>query len=72
MKTKFTTICSREKLSEIRSFLHVVLGDIKISQNTRDEIILAVDEACANAIIHGNGCNEKKTLQLEIAVSEEN
>lgn len=71
MKTKFTTICSREKLSEIRSFLQVILGDANIPQSTRDEVILAVDEACANAIIHGNGCDEKKTLQLEIALSKE-
>ena len=66
MRTKFTTICSREKLSEIRSFLANVLSDLNIAPSVKNEIILAVDEACANAIIHGNNCDGNKPLQLDV------
>ena len=66
MKTKFTTICSREKLSEIRAFLSSVLVNLSVAESVKNEIILAVDEACANAMIHGNNCDEDKPLQLEV------
>lgn len=70
MKTKYTTICSREKLADIRKFLSSVLIDLRIADPVKNEIILAVDEACANAMIHGNQCDENKTLQLEIELDE--
>lgn len=66
MKTKFTTQCDLSKLSDIRRFLHRVLAELEIAESVKQEIILAVDEACANAIIHGNGANESKNLQLEV------
>lgn len=71
MKTRFTTICSREKLSEIRSFLSSVLVNLKIAESVKNEIILAVDEACANAMIHGNNCDENKPLQLDVVMENE-
>lgn len=66
MKTNFTTICSRDKLAEIRKFLSSVLIDLKIADPVKNEIILAVDEACANAMIHGNDCDENKKLDIEL------
>jgi len=71
VKAKFSTICSREKLAEIRSFLHTVLAGLEIAQGIKDEIILAVDEACANAIIHGNQCDATRPLQLEVNLNED-
>lgn len=68
MKTNFTTICSRDKLSEIRAFLHSVLATLNISDSLKNEIIVAVDEACANAMIHGNNCDINKSLQLDVNV----
>ncbi len=68
MQTSFSTICAREKLSDIRRFLHQVLAKVQVAEAVKQEIVLAVDEACANAIIHGNQCDVSKHLQLEVAV----
>jgi serine/threonine-protein kinase RsbW len=66
MKTKFTTQCDLEKLSDIRRFLHRVLAELEVAEPVKQEIILAVDEACANAIIHGNQADKSQKLQLEV------
>lgn len=71
MKTSFTTQCSMEHLSEIRVFLREVLKHYNIPDTEKNEIVLAVDEACANAMIHGNGCDPAKTLQIDLELNEE-
>src|SRR5687768_15029425 len=71
MKTSFTTICSREKLSEIRAFLYSILKGLNITERMKNELVLAVDEACANAMIHGNECDHSRTLQLDLEITDE-
>lgn len=66
MRTSFTTICAREKLSDIRRFLRQTLAQVDVAEPIRQEIVLAVDEACANAIIHGNHCDASRHLHLEV------
>lgn len=70
MHTSFTTICAREKLSDIRRFLRQALANIDVAEPIRQEIVLAVDEACANAIIHGNQCDHNRHLHLEVKTAE--
>lgn len=50
----------------MREFVHNVLQEIEISSELSNLIILAVDEACTNVIIHGNNSNPKALLKLEI------
>ncbi len=71
MHTSFTTICAREKLSDIRRFLRQTLAKIEVAEPIRQEIVLAVDEACANAIIHGNQCDHNRHLHLEVEIAED-
>lgn len=66
MKSKFTTRCARANLSEIRRFLHGTLARLDVADPVKQEIVLAVDEACANAIIHGNDCDAAKPLLVEV------
>lgn len=66
MKSKFTTQCARANLSEIRRFLHGTLARLEVAESVRQEIVLAVDEACANAIIHGNDCDADQPLLVEV------
>jgi len=38
-------------------------------QSILPQVVLAVDEACANAMIHGNSCDKGKFLQIKIELS---
>ncbi|MEP2025058.1 MAG: ATP-binding protein [Reichenbachiella sp.] len=63
---QFKTNCKRERLKEIRHFVAEVLADIGLSEIDAHKIILAVDEVCANLIIHSNKCNPSECLELFI------
>ncbi len=69
MKSEFTTVCAPSKLADIRRFLYHTLAHFNIAEGVKHEIVLAVDEACANAIIHGNDCDVNKVLHLELEKS---
>lgn len=70
MKSEFTTTCMPSKLADIRRFLYATLSGFQVAEGVKHEIVLAVDEACANAIIHGNNCDVSKVLRLEVRREE--
>lgn len=70
MQKTLTVSCQKENLKGIRSFLNESLRTTPISENDINLIILAVDEVCANIIIHANGCDSDKTLELNFSYSE--
>lgn len=70
MKAKFTTVCSKTRLKDIRIFVGEQIEKISLNEKLKRQIILAVDEAAANAIIHGNNCDEKKSISIEIQVND--
>ncbi|MEQ6118903.1 ATP-binding protein [Reichenbachiella sp. MALMAid0571] len=63
---KFKTSCKREKLREIREFISNALKEIGFSENEAHKVILAVDEVCANLIIHSNKCNPTENLEIYV------
>ncbi|UXX80467.1 ATP-binding protein [Reichenbachiella carrageenanivorans] len=63
---QFKTNCKRERLKEIRHFVAEVLTDIGLSEIDAHKVILAVDEVCANLIIHSNKCNPSECLEVFI------
>lgn len=63
---KFKTNCSRDKLKEIREFVSEVVADVGMCEKDANRIILAVDEVCANLIIHSNNCKDTEHLELFI------
>lgn len=64
MHHQFKTSCAKEKLREIRTFVSEVLTDMGMSEIDAHKVILAVDEVCANLIIHSNNCNATEKLEL--------
>ncbi|MBI1192530.1 MAG: ATP-binding protein [Bacteroidetes bacterium] len=70
MIAHYSVICRREELKSIRDRLGAELETHGITGLLRDQVVLAVDEACANAIIHGNDCDENRTIRIEAELRE--
>ena len=70
MEYKFKVPCTKSKLGEIRVFLQKVLSENSIPEVTVNALVLAVDEVCANLIIHSHNCNPEDHLELKVKVSE--
>lgn len=68
MRIDYVTPCATENLANIRGFVAEQLLSTQFSQKERDQIVLAIDEACANAIIHGNKCDCKRQLKIELDI----
>ncbi len=66
MTHQFKTSCRKEKLREIRQFLTETLNDIGFPESEAHKVILAVDEVCANMIIHSNKSNPNEKLEVYI------
>src|ERR1700753_1333219 len=59
--------CTTENLKEVRKFVNSTLSKLHISENEINMIVLAVDEICANRIIHSNKSNRNNLLEVEIS-----
>ena len=70
MKAEYKCTCSRENLEHIRQFVVQQLDPVPISQSRKGQIVLAIDEACANAIIHGNKVDESKEILVVISLND--
>ena len=66
MVYKFKVPCSKSKLVEIREFLQQVLSENAIPEVTVNALVLAVDEVCANLIIHSHNCNPDENIELKV------
>lgn len=58
-------------LGVIRGVLQVWLEILGLERNRRSEIVLAVDEACANAIRHAYGGRADGEVELILGLSDE-
>lgn len=68
MTEKLTISCKTNSLLEIRKFVGSILLKNALTEVQVHKIVLAVDEICANLIIHANKCNPKHKLLLAIEV----
>jgi len=68
MKQELKISCQKECLSDIRTFVNESLAHLDISESLQYKIVLAVDEACSNAIIHGHNCDETQDINIELEV----
>jgi serine/threonine-protein kinase RsbW len=57
-------------LGDIRDFLEKVLSENNVPEVTVGTLVLAVDEVCANLIIHSHKCNEKEHIELKVDVNK--
>ncbi|WP_207432791.1 ATP-binding protein [Sabulibacter ruber] len=66
MTNKIRVSCDRKNLKTIRAFVTETLLPAHLSEITLNQIILAVDEICANLIIHSNQEDSRKFICLSI------
>ncbi|MGM0579299.1 MAG: ATP-binding protein [Bacteroidota bacterium] len=71
MKFNLKVYCEKTRLKDIRKFITEKLkayvhDDLEINQ-----MVLAVDEICANLIIHSNYCNANEVINLEVFVEKD-
>lgn len=66
MSHKLNLSCCTSALVELRSFLQLSLKAYGFSEVDRHQLILAVEEVCANLIIHSHACNPKELIYLEV------
>jgi len=70
MKVNLTTVCNTRAQEEIRAFLNRYFANTGLSEQEINQLILAIDEAIANAIIHGNQNDPEKTISMDIDFTE--
>lgn len=70
MNYKYKVRCNKNKLVEIREFVKGVLQGYSLTEVEINKMVLAVDEVCANLIIHSYKCDPKETIEISIDVHE--
>lgn len=71
MNHKLKLYCDTTRLSELRHFLGNVLEGTALTEVDQHQVILAVEEVCANLIIHSHECNPKECIDLTVKESDE-
>jgi serine/threonine-protein kinase RsbW len=66
MEHSFKISCSKDNLKEVRRYVNNVLTNYPISDSEKNLITLAVDEVCANLIIHTHKCDPNEFITLNI------
>ena len=70
MDYRYNCQCSKEKLKKIREFVSEVLHKYNLTEVKINELVLAVDEVCANLIIHSHNCNPQESFEIKIDVNK--
>jgi len=71
MKAYLRVRCNKSYLSTIREFVKSRLSDLNVTGRVSSQIILAVDEACANCMIHQHQCDNFSTIEVAIYKEED-
>jgi len=58
----------KEKLRDIRMFVSESLKNHALPDVQISTLVLAVDEVCANLIIHSHKCNPKENIEISITI----
>ncbi|PWJ34158.1 ATP-binding protein [Sediminitomix flava] len=66
MVYKKTVNCNTENLHTLRHFVAETLSKQSVTQEQIDLLVLAVDEVCANRIIHSNHCDPDMDLEVNV------
>lgn len=66
MKHRIIIPCEKEKLESVRIFVQRQLDTYGLSEIESHKLVLAIDEVCANMIIHSNNCDPNESLELEM------
>lgn len=63
--------CDKNRLKDIRIFVDDILRKQNVDEIVTHEIVLAVDEICANLMIHSHNCSPDEYIQLHIHLSKD-
>jgi serine/threonine-protein kinase RsbW len=67
MKHELKLYCEKSRSVGVKGIsFRRILNDSKLSEITKNQLILAVEEVCANLIIHSHGCNPKNSILLSV------
>lgn len=58
--------CQTTALADLRAHLLHILQEFKLPPKDCHQITLAVEEVCANLIIHSHNCNPEKNIKLQV------
>ena len=70
MKHNISVPCEKSNLQRIRAFIIDVLREQQLSDVEVHSMVLAVDEVCANLMIHSNNCSPDHSIEVEILIKE--
>lgn len=70
MKNSIQIYCARENLVEVRNFITESLTNTTLTDIEVNTLVLAVDEVCANIMIHSAGCDNTKSFQVIADISQ--
>ena len=62
--------CRKEKLKDVRVFVENLLKKQGIPDVEANKLVLAVDEVCANLMIHSHNCDPRKHIGIQINVKQ--
>jgi serine/threonine-protein kinase RsbW len=68
LSEKITIACDPKQLPKVRKFVGEVLSENQLEEVQTHKLILAVDEICANLIIHANKSDASKELKVSVNV----
>jgi len=71
MNYKFEAKCSKDQLKEIRRFVNETLSGYYLTELEINAMALAVEEVCANLMIHSHNCNPQEKIELVIDVQKD-
>jgi len=70
MQYNYSAQCSKKNLAEIRKFISETLNNHFNSEIDIHHMVLAVDEVCANLMIHSHNCNPKESIDLSVDIKK--
>ena len=71
MQYNYSAQCSKRNLADIRNFISKTLNNHFKSEIDIHHMVLAVDEVCANLMIHSHNCNPKESIDLFVDVTKQ-
>lgn len=72
MSHEIKLYCNTDQLAILRQFLDSILQDTPLSEVEQHQVILAVEEVCANLMIHSHGCNASESIDLNAKIEDKN
>jgi serine/threonine-protein kinase RsbW len=71
MVHKLAVHCDKTRLHDIREFVKNKLSNhVEMTEAELLKVIVAVDEICANMMIHANDCNPQMSIEIELNIEE--